>query len=304
MFKHILVPLDGSQMAEAALPVAVSIAKTFGSRITLFHVIERDAPSEVHGERHLDEPREAGLYLDEIASRVFPADADIECHVHEAPVSRVSLSIAEHVRELGVDLVVMCTHGRSGLKAFMFGRIAQQAAALSTTPVLFVHPGEENAPLEFVCRRLMVPLDGNPQHEEGLAVARGVAGGYGAEINLVMVIHNLSTLPGENAATARVLPRASTALLDIAQKDAEKYLASHAEHLLAAGIAATATVLRGDPVNVLPEAVEQADVDLVVLATHGKTGMEAFWSGSATPFLSRRIRTPLLLVPVREKNPE
>jgi nucleotide-binding universal stress UspA family protein len=304
MFKYILVPLDGSQMAEAALPVAVSMAQKFGSRVTLFHVIERDAPSEVHGERHLDDPREAGQYLDAIASRIFPADVEIDCHVHEAPVSRVSLSIAEHVRELGVDLVVMCTHGKSGLKAFMFGRIAQQAAALSTTPVLFVHPGEEGSPPEFICRRLMVPLDGNPEHEEGLAVARELAGAYGAEINLVMVIHNLSTLPGEKAATARVLPRASAALLDIAQMDAEKYLASQSEHLTAAGITASARVLRGDPVDVLPEAVEQAGVDLVVLATHGKTGMEAFWSGSATPFLSRRIRTPLLLVPVGEKIPE
>jgi nucleotide-binding universal stress UspA family protein len=298
MFQHILVPLDGSHLAEAALPVTVSLARSFGSRITLLHVIEREAPSEIHGERHLDNPRDAWEYLQKVVSRTFPGDPCVEAHVHEVPEKSVPAAIADHVRELGVDLVVMCTHGRGGLRAFMFGRIAQRAASLSAIPVLFVQPDEGTAVQEFECRRIVVPLDGNTDHEEGLHAAQRLAGVYGAELHLVMVVHTVHTLPGEDAATARMLPRASFAVLEIALRDAEQYLAGHEHRLQAAGVHVTSSVLRGDPASAIAGAAEGGGADLVVLGTHGKTGMDAFWSKSATPLLSRKIMIPFLLVPV------
>src|SRR5512137_596305 len=106
MFKHILIPLDGSHLAEAALPAAVYLAHQLGARITLVHVIERDAPLEVHGERHLSDPDEARKYLDEVATRAFPTGTEVEKHVHSSKVSDVAQSIAEHVGELGTDLIV------------------------------------------------------------------------------------------------------------------------------------------------------------------------------------------------------
>lgn len=298
MFSHLLLPLDGSRLAEAALPAAVSLARTFAARVTLFHVIERGAPREVHGERHLDEPEGAQAYLREVAGRAFPADLPVEFHVHEDPESSVSRSIASHAEEFGIDLVVMCTHGRGGLKAFMFGRIAQQAAALSTIPVLFVQPDESGTAREFACRRLLVPLDGNSEHEQGLAAARQLAGAYGAEIKLVMVVHKVDTLPAEDAAAARMLPLVTSALLDLAQKNSGDYLDEHVQRLRSDGFASEREVFRGDPVNAIAEAAEQMNVDIVVLATHAKTGLNAFWSRSATPQISRKLRMPILLVPV------
>ncbi|MRR58145.1 MAG: universal stress protein [Deltaproteobacteria bacterium] len=300
MFKHLLVPLDGSRLAEAALPAAVSLARSFDARVTLFHVIERDAPKAVHGERHLDDPEEADAYLREVASRTFPAGARVEFHVHDAPESSVSRSIARHAEEFGIELIVMCTHGRGGLKAFMYGRIAQQAAALSTIPVLFVQPGEPGETRDFQCRRLLVPLDGNPGHEQGLAAARQFAGVYRAELGLVMVVHKVDTLPAEDAAAARMLPLVTVALLDIAQQDAQKYLCGHVKCLREEGLSASAQVLRGDPVSSIAEAAETMGADLVVMGTHAKTGLNAFWSRSATPQLSRRLHVPILLVPVME----
>jgi nucleotide-binding universal stress UspA family protein len=302
MFQHILVPLDGSHLAEAALPVTVSLARSFGSRITLLHVIEREAPREVHGERHLDNPRQAREYLHEVVSRAFPGNPCVEAHVHEVPEKSVSAAIADHVRELGADLVVMCTHGRGGLRAFMFGRIAQQAASLSAIPVLFVQPDEGTAVHEFDCRRILVPLDGTADHEQGLHAAQRLAGVFGAELHLVMVVHTLHTLPGEDAATARMLPRASFAVLEIALRDAGQYLAGHVHRLETAGIQVTSSVLRGDPVSAIAGAAEGIGADLVVLGTHGKTGMDAFWSRSATPLLSRKIMIPFLLVPVHRSS--
>jgi nucleotide-binding universal stress UspA family protein len=288
-------------MAEVSLPAAVSLAGTLGARVTLVHVIERGAPQDIHGERHLTSADEARAYLDDVAVRVFPAGISVERHVHGSGVSDVARSIAEHVGELGPDLIVMCTHGRGGLRGLMFGSIAQQVVGLGTTPVLLIPPGTTGASPAFSCNRVLVALDGNPDHEEGLEVAASLARIEGAELCLVMAVHTVKTLSGEQAATARLLPGATHALLDLAEKDAKEYLFRHVAALRAAGISATADVRRGDPVVGILGASERTGADLIVLATHGKTAMDAFWSRSATPNVTNRAVVPLLLVPVRDK---
>jgi nucleotide-binding universal stress UspA family protein len=303
MYKLLLVPLDGSRMAEASLPAAVYLARTLGAAVTLFHVIERGAPQDIHGERHLTGPEEARAYLDEVASRAFPADLSVERHVHSSEVDDVARSIVEHVGELGPDLIVMCTHGRGGLRGWLFGRIAQQVVGLGATPVLLVPPEGAGESPAFSCSRMMVALDGNPDHEEGLKVAASLAGIVGAGVSLVMAVHTISTLSGEQAATAKLLPGATHALLDLAEEDAREYLRRHVAALQAEGLAATADVGRGDPVDVILGASKRRMADLIVLATHGKTGMDAFWSGSATPNVASRSVLPLLLVPVQEIGP-
>ncbi|MDD5762255.1 MAG: universal stress protein [bacterium] len=303
MFKHLLVPLDGSRMAEVSLPAAVYLAGTLGAVVTLIHVIERGAPQDIHGERHLTSPDEARDYLDEVAAREYFAGISVERHVHGNEVNDVARSIAEHVGELGPDLIVMCTHGRGGLRGVMFGSIAQQVVGLGTTPVLLVPPVATGASSAFSCHRMLVALDGNPDHEEGLRVAASLAKIGGAEVCLVMAVHTVNTLSGEQAATAKLLPGATHALLDLAEKDAGEYLHRHMTALQAAGVTATADVRRGDPVVVILGASKRTMADLIVLATHGKTAMDAFWSGSATPNVTSRSVVPLLLVPVRGKEP-
>ncbi len=290
-------------MSEASLPAAVSLARMLGATVTLLHVIERGAPQDIHGERHLTSPDEARDYLDEVAARAFPADISVERHVHSSEVNDVARSIAEHVGELGPDLIVMCTHGSGGLRGWLFGRIAQQVVGLGTTPVLLVPPVPTGTSPTFSCRRMLVPLDGNPDHEEGLKFAAGLAKIGGAELCLIMAVHTVDTLSGEQAATAKLLPGATHALLDLAEKDAKEYLQHHVTTLHAAGFTAMADVRRGDPVVVILGASKRTMADLIVLATHGKTGMDAFWSGSATPNVTSRSVLPLLLVPVQGKEP-
>jgi nucleotide-binding universal stress UspA family protein len=299
MFKHLLVPLDGSRMAEGSLAAAVYLAGVSGAAITLFHVIERAAPQDIHGERHLRNSEEAREYLDEVAARAFPPFLSVERHVHSNEVNDVARSIAEHVGELGPDLIVMCTHGRGGLRGIMFGSIAQQVIRLGTTPVLLVPPAKAGAPPAFSCNRILVALDGNPDHEEGLKVAATLAKTGGAEFYLIMAVPTFDTLSGQEAATAKLLPGTTHALLDLAEKDAKEYLQGHVAALQAAGLAATSEVRRGDPVIVILSASKRTKADLIVMATHGKTVMDAFWSGSATPNVTSRSELPLLLVPVR-----
>ncbi|MDR3569517.1 MAG: universal stress protein [Syntrophobacteraceae bacterium] len=300
MFTHLLVPLDGSRLAEAPLSAAVSLALALNATVTLIHAVERDAPHEIHGERHLTGPQEARDYLGDVAARVFPPQIPVTAHVHGDAVKDVARSIAEHAVELGADLIVMCTHGRGGLRGFMYGRVSQQVSGFATAPVLLISPAAGGAQTAFSCQRMLAPLDGDPDHEEGLKVAAGLANVCGAKITLVMAVHTLSTLSGENAATARMLPRTTHALLDIAEKEAEKYLGERSSSLQAKGILSSARVRRGNPVSVILDSLEETRADLLVLATHGKTGMDAFWSGSATPNLTMRSTVPLLLVPARK----
>ncbi|SPF34215.1 UspA domain protein [Syntrophobacter sp. SbD1] len=298
MFKHLLVPLDGSHLAEAALPAVLFMAGTSGARVTLFHAIEQGAPQEIHGERHLTKAEEAERYLGDVAARTFPSEMKVERHVHGPSVENVAQSISGHAGELGCDLIVMCTHGRGGLRGFIFGRIAQQVAALGTTPILLIPPVATGVGGGFSCKRILTPLDGNPEHELGLKIATSLAKICEAELFLIMAVHTFSTLSGEEAATAKILPGATQALLDLAEQDAKAYLRRQLTALHAGGFTAAAEVGRGDPATVIIDTAEQTKADLIVLATHGKTGMDAFWSGSATPNVASRSAIPLLLAPV------
>jgi nucleotide-binding universal stress UspA family protein len=299
MFRHLLVPLDGSHLAEAALPPAITLAHLLQAPVTLFHVIERHAPKEVHGERHLTDSEEARTYLEEVAAR-FPPDIHVESHVHTSEVSDVARSIVEHVGELESDLIVMCTHGRGGLRSWLFGSIAQQVLSLGTSPVLLVQPDTAGIAPPFRCRRLLIPLDGDPEHEQGLPVAATLAQVCQAALHLVMVIPTRDTLSGEQASTARLLPSTMSALLDMSQQGAEEYLHRHVTQLQAGGLPVTASVRRGAPAVIIAQTAQEAETDLIVLGTHGKAGMDAFWSGSVTPQIFSRARLPLLLVRVHK----
>ncbi|HYA03190.1 MAG TPA: universal stress protein, partial [Syntrophobacteria bacterium] len=129
MFKHILVPLDGSRLAEVVLPAAGYLARVLGAQVTLVHIIEQGAPASVHGERHLTRAEEAEGYLEEAARRAFSPDLPVRRHVHTEAMENIARGIVEHQAELAPDLILMCTHGRSGLRDLLFGRIAQQVVA-------------------------------------------------------------------------------------------------------------------------------------------------------------------------------
>jgi nucleotide-binding universal stress UspA family protein len=304
VFKHLLVPLDGSRLAEAAVPAAAYLAQTLDVPVTLFHVIERDAPQAIHGERHLSDPDEACAYLDEVAARAFPSGLHVEQHVHTTEVNDVARSIVAHVGELEPDLIVMCTHGWGGLRDWLFGSIAQQVIGLGRTPVLLIQPAEDGGAPPFSCRQLLMPLDGDPEHEQGLPVAAGLAQACKAGLYLVMVVHTLGTLPGERALTARLLPGATSALLDLTQLGALEYLQHRVRELQAAGLSVRADVRRGDPAKAIVRTARRVNADLIVLGTHGKSGMDAFWSSSVAPRVSSQSHIPLLLVPVHERKAE
>ena len=298
MLNQVLVPLDGSRLAEAALSPAAYLAQKLGAEVMLVHIIERDAPQAIHGERHLADPEETYAYLNEVAHSAFPNELHVKEHVHTSQTADVAQGIVDHAAELGSDLIVMCTHGQSGLRDLLFGSIAQQVVALGTIPVLLVRPRGIGRQQPFTCRKLLVPLDGMPGHEQGLGMAVELAHACAAELHLLLVVPTLSTLSGSRAAAGRFLPVATTQVLELSQQEAEDYLHRHTSQLQAQGVLAKAEIGRGEEVAKIIDEARKTGAELIVMGTHGKAGIDAFWSGSIAPKVSSRSRLPLLLVPI------
>jgi nucleotide-binding universal stress UspA family protein len=295
MFHNILVPLDGSGLSEASLGAALVLAKKLGSTVTLLHVIEQGAPAEVHKERHLTRSDEAEAYLKEAAARAFPPPIRVLTHVHAAPVADVARSIAEHATtELKPDLIVVCTHGRGGVHDLLFGSIAQQIVAQGTIPLLLIKPDSPT----FQIRTMLVPLDQDSAHDDGLPPAEMLAQAFDAELKLVSIIPTYATLTGEQGATSSLMPATTQAMLDLREEHARDHLQLHLEALNRLGIRCSATVGRGDPAAAILRSAEQTGIDLIILSTHRKSGLGAFWSRSVAPSIAQRTRVPLLLLPL------
>ena len=296
MVRHVLVPLDGSALAEAALPAAAATARAFDARVTLFHVLEEWAPDTVHGHPHLTGEAEARAYLDAVAQRPAFRDRVTEIHVHGIRTENVADSIMAHADELGADLVVLSAHGQGGLKGLLVGSIALRALGRGRTPILLVNPTPAGDAPPFACRKILVPLDGSEAHEPALPVASRLARGWGAALHLVVVVPTAGTLSGHRAATGILLPLATRAMLEIAEQEAAAYVKRVESALSSEGLVATSSVSRGEPVAALLEAAKVLEADLVVMATHARGALEGFWSGSLTPKLMQRLDRPILLV--------
>jgi nucleotide-binding universal stress UspA family protein len=300
MFKHILVPLDGSKLAEAAIPVAASLAKRLDAPVTLLHIIEQDAPQEVHRDRHITQADEASAYLEEVARRGFPAEVKVHAHVHTAAVKDVAGSIVEHAtREFRLDLIVMCTHGKSGVRELLYGSIAQKVVAQGVTPLLLIKP-EAGVAGTFNLDKILVPLDTGPIHDDSLPVTKELAEAYQSNVHLLTVIPTFGTMAGETAAAGSLLPATTAALLEINVENAAEDLQEHLDELKQAGIRATAEVARGDPATEIISLSEKLQADMIVLTTHRKAGTAAFWARSVAPNVARRARVPILLIPLAE----
>jgi nucleotide-binding universal stress UspA family protein len=299
MFKHILLPLDGSALAESVLPAAVYLARLLGAKITLVHIIEKDGQAMVHGERHLTQPAEAEAYLAQIRQRAFAPETAVSLHIHESAMQDVAQGIVEHQDELAPDLIVMCSHGRGGFRDLVFGSIAQQVITSGRVPVLLVRPQAADGQKLFECRSILAPTDGRPHHEVGLLTAARLAQTTRARLNLIAVAPTLETLAGRQAATGRFMPGATRTMLEIVEDELRSYLGGMAERFQVEGVAVSALVGRGDPAALIARNAETTHADLIVFATHGRAGTKAFWAHSIGAKVLAQTSRPALLVPIR-----
>jgi nucleotide-binding universal stress UspA family protein len=295
MSKRLLIPLDGSKLAESILPAAQYLALKFQATILLLHAIEKDAPQTIHGERHLSDVAEANAYLEQVAAELIRAGIPVERHVHDKEKDQVARSIIRHASELGADLILLCSHGASGMKSVLVGSVAQQVVQHDSTPVFLVRPNQNP---EWQCRKILVPLDSAPVHEPALPVAIEFARACSSSIEAVTVVPTIKTLSAERAAIGSFLPATMTAMLDLAERGASDYVASVTSKLSADGFDASSFIMRGKPANEIVEAAKRVSADLIVMATHGRKNIESFWLGSVTPHVIENASCPVLLVRV------
>jgi len=299
--RKLLVPLDGSRLAEAVLPVAHRLGDRFHATVSLLHVLERGAPESVHGQRHLSDAGDAEAYLTKVAERCRCDGIEVEIHVHPNEESDVVGSIIGHAEEFGADLILLATHGWGGMRDLLVGSIAQQVLRRGDLPVLLVKPTPSVEERAFEGKSLLVPLDGRAEHDGAvLPMVEGVAVPLEATVALLMVVPTLATMPRNQGAAAMLTPTATAMALDMEVEEARRHLEGTASRLRGLGLSVSTEVRRGDPAAAVAEAARAMRADLIVMSTHGKAGLDAFWSASVGSRILARAQQPLLLVKVPE----
>lgn len=298
MIKHLLVPLDGTSFAEAALPATKGLAQLFSAKVTLLHIVEQNPAPLVHGETHLRDVAEAEQYLAPLIEQLRSQGIICASHIHAEAVDRVAGGIVAHEEELQPDLIIMSTHGPVNLERLLRGNLAQQIVALGQTPLLLI-PQEAGAREKpFSITNILVPLDGDSGHEGGFDLACSLATRSQAHLHLLTVIPGPFTLAGRKASLSRFLPGSTWAIQSEAEQLLSDYLESLLQRIEKINLSGSGEILHGKVAQTINERAISHAADLIVLTTHGKSGTRAFWANSIAAQVQKLSDRPLLLYPV------
>jgi nucleotide-binding universal stress UspA family protein len=287
MFTSILVPLDGTRESEVALSPARTLASTLGAEIILLRVVPTDGKVSVLSTPELNE---ASDYLESLASRLHQTDVHIEVVVsHGGPADTI---VAEaHTR--GVDLIVMATHGPSGLERLVMGSVAERVLAGSRVPVMLVGPTDRRMKR---LKLILVALDGSPGSLVALGTASRLARATRAAVVLLRVVVPLPLWIYDPSLGLNTGPLIDPRWDEDRRANAEAYVRQVAQKLLDSGIEAGADALLGDVAPTIAEYADQEAVDLIVMATHARVGPARALFGSVADQVVRTARLPVLLV--------
>ncbi|MCW5850253.1 MAG: universal stress protein [Anaerolineae bacterium] len=295
MFTKILVPLDGSPLGERALPIAASIAQSVNASLLLVRAVwtRTISPGLDNGESYHRAAQEAEAYLEAVARRLG-AGVQVQVVTPHAPAPLGILQVAEQDK---ADLIVMTTHGRSGLSRWVYGSVAEAVLSRSPIPVLLVRTNGITASShrsEGADRpRLLVPLDGSTFAAAAIPPAADLARAFDWTVTLLRVV-TPSTPVVVDPELQR--PLLSETLLQQAKVDAEQYLASVADGLRREGLRVQLCLRVGEAAEAILDECSASGASLVVMATHGRTGLGRLLYGSVAGEVLHRGTLPLLLV--------
>lgn len=284
---QILVPLDGSSLAERALETACTLAELAPttSTITLLRVgtypvitmgAESLSPMTASVQIMESEIEEATAYLQVVSQQPRLRSLQVNTRVERGDSAKMICAVAH---ELTADLVILSTHGRTGLSHLILGSVAESVARDAHLPVLLVHATGEalSTPDGSTPLNIVVPLDGSSLSEYVLGTA----------IQLARTLHGTITV-------LRVLPETSSAH-GVTKEEALSYLSTWKEQLNALGIVVNTNLAVGDPAQQIL-ATAQRQRGLVALATHGRSGLARWVEGSIAVTLLQRMTLPILIV--------
>lgn len=285
MIANILVPLDGSTLAERALPSATALARGANARLHLYHVRSDPAsPAEIRAE--LD----AETRLEEVARKL--RGQGIQATTVSAPAFPTAEAILGVACDPPVDLIVMSTHGRGGLGRWLYGSVADRVLSQADVPVLLVSATCQRTWPVNRPPKILVPLDGSDLSEAALGPARDLSHTLGASLLLLRVAEHDDAIEWrfdpEHLAIRRVEPTEV--------ETAQEYLQGIAELPSAAAPSIDVLVDAGDPAAVIATTAAKESIDLIVMATHGRTGLARLTMGSVATTTLQRAHVPILFV--------
>jgi len=274
MYERILVPLDGSRLAEMALPYAEEMAGRLGSKIILLSVAGSTEAREYHQHQ---------IYVEKImgeirhnAERYLEKQTDKEIKVDSATlVGHPAEEIVNYADKEAVELIVMVTHGLSGIRRWALGSVADKVVRAAKQPVTLIRA---NAPRD-VCEKgildkLLVPLDGSSESEVVLPYVEELASRLKAEVTLLQVV-----------------PQP-----DRVYADAEGYLGKVGDSLREKGITVQCEIKVGTAADEIIKLADETETDVVMMAAHGSSGIGRWSLGSIAEKVLQGGNTPVMLV--------
>jgi len=298
MLQSLLVPLDGSEFSERTLPIAHGLAKATGASLHLAHVHVSHTPehflsnTQFHYQgldladyeaRHREEEI---AYLDAIENRLdgTPVDSVLL-------EGRVAEQIAEYATSVGADMVLMTTHGHTGVSRMWLGSVADALIRQTVLPILVIHPGDEGSVPKDVSsfKHVLVPLDGSDLSASILPAATEVARATGARLTLLHVVSSTAVLG------ARIFPLMPDDITPAMEK-AQVHLDGVADELRKQGLDVAVHVHEHEaPARAISALGTSLGADLIALATHGYGGLKRALLGSVADKVLRGSSLPLLV---------
>jgi len=300
MYKSILVPLDGSPLAEAALPFAESLAERAGASLVLVRATHAHPTLGNNAPEQQREIAGAEDYLTILAKELAGRGFSVQTGVPYG--GSAAAWIVEEVSMRDADLVVMATHDRSGADRWLHGSVAEAVVSRATAPVLLIRARSSPRAIERFGDQppvLVVALDGSPLAEAALPGASDLARTLGGHIVLVSVVPK----PGQRVAVVGGLVTYVGSEHTRLENDTHTYLAEIVNRLTASGLNVEASVRQGEPGLAIAEAAAEHGAAAVVMATHGLTGVARTIIGSVAGEVLHRASSPVLLIRPAELRP-
>lgn len=298
MLDHVLVPLDGSPLAECVLPHAIAIAKAFSAQITVAHVLEQPSAS-----LRLPKADPLDWYLKKSAANQYLSAIKARLEANHLPVQIILLEgrAAEQIVDLAhankVDLLILSGYGEtsvSGGSESGISNIVQQILKRLRTSTLIVRTNQPASAqtADFRYRRLLVPLDGSQRAGAVLTMASALARAHEAELLLVHIVSKPEM--ARHMPLSREDTELATRLIERNQEAGDNYLELMLPHLPAN--TRTRLLVNDNIAATLQNISEQEQIDLLILSAHGYSG-EVKWSyGSVTNRFITDGTIPLLIV--------
>lgn len=290
MITKIIVPLDGSQLAEQVLPYVTQIAGVTGAKVVLMTSITPVAlwePSRLL--KGAKEEKVATEYLE--GQRVLLSQHGIEASSY-VDVGRPASRIVKFAADQGADLIAMTTHGRSGIARTWLGSISTGVLHQSHLPLLLVRPMEDPDAVASPIRRIYVPDDGS----ELAAAARPFICDFAHAIGAPVVLHRVIELFSPIMLPSVQAVGGYDHLFEAVRAAAVDTLAQEAGPFENAGVETQVMVTKGSVPDELLRAAGEVDASLIAMSTHGLSGAGRVVLGSTADAVVRRADLPCLLI--------